>query len=82
MSLGVLTAVFAPIAGRSMDRFGARWVMAIGLAIIALGFFLRASMTSLWQAICWAPVSSCTARPGSRDASAFGPVRSNSMGGV
>lgn len=49
MSLGVLTGVMAPVAGRSMDRFGARWVMAIGLGVVALGFFLRATMQDLWQ---------------------------------
>lgn len=49
MSLGVLTGVMAPIAGRSMDRFGARWVMAIGLGVVALGFLLRATMHDLWQ---------------------------------
>ncbi len=49
LSLGVLTGVFSPFAGRYMDRFGARWVMAIGLGIIAVGFFLRAAMGELWQ---------------------------------
>jgi MFS family permease len=49
LSLGVLTGVVGPIAGRSMDRFGACWVMTVGLGIIATGFFLRARMNDLWQ---------------------------------
>ncbi len=32
-----------------MDRFGARWIMAVGLTIIAVGFVLRATMNELWQ---------------------------------
>lgn len=49
LSLGILVGVVGPFAGRSMDRFGARWVMTIGLALIALGFFLRAAMNELWE---------------------------------
>lgn len=49
LSLGVLTGVFSPLAGRYMDRFGARWIMAVGLALIAVGFFLRAAMNELWE---------------------------------
>ena len=47
--LGVAMAWFSPFVGVMMDRFGARWVMASSLAMIALGFFLRATMTELWQ---------------------------------
>ncbi len=49
LSLGILTGVASPLAGRYMDRFGARWVMAIGLGIIGVGFFFRAAMGELWQ---------------------------------
>ncbi|MDA1296381.1 MAG: MFS transporter [Chloroflexi bacterium] len=49
LSLGILTGLVGPIAGRSMDRFGARWVMAVGLCVVSIGFLLRASMNELWQ---------------------------------
>lgn len=32
-----------------MDRFGARWIMVVGLFIVAIGFFLRATMNELWE---------------------------------
>lgn len=49
LSLGVLTSIVGPVAGRSMDRFGARWIMVVGLGVIAIGFFLRATVDDLWQ---------------------------------
>ena len=49
LSFGVLTALFAPFAGWSLDKFGSRRVMAISLAIISVGFFLRALTQELWQ---------------------------------
>lgn len=88
LSLGVLTGVFSPIAGRYMDRFGARWVMAIGLAIIAIGFFLRASMNELWQfyafsAIVFAGTAGVTNLPAGRLVTVwFAKTRGRMMGFV
>lgn len=88
LSLGVLTGVFSPIAGRYMDRFGARWVMAIGLGIIAVGFFLRASMNELWQfyafsAIVFAGTAGVTNLPAGRLVTVwFAKTRGRMMGFV
>ena len=49
LTLGVITAFISPFTGRLLDMYGSRWIMAISLASIALGFFLRAIMTDLWQ---------------------------------
>ncbi len=49
LTLGVITAFISPFTGRLLDKYGSRWIMAISLASIALGFFLRAIMTDLWQ---------------------------------
>jgi MFS family permease len=49
LALGVITAFISPFTGRLMDRYGSRWIMAISLGSVALGFFLRAIMTDLWQ---------------------------------
>lgn len=49
LTFGVISALAAPIMGRLLDRFGARWLMGGSLAIVALGFLLRAAMTNLWQ---------------------------------
>lgn len=49
LTLGVVTAFISPFTGRLLDQCGSRWIMATSLASIALGFFLRAVMTDLWQ---------------------------------
>ncbi len=88
LSFGVLTGVFAPVAGRYMDRFGARWVMAIGLAIIAVGFFLRAGMTELWHfyvfsAVIFAGTAGVTNLPAGRLVTVwFSKTRGRMMGFV
>ena len=52
--------ITAPVGGTLSDRFGPRWVTAIGLALMCCGSFLLASMdetTSLWRfALSVAPV--------------------------
>ncbi len=88
LSLGVLTGVFSPIAGRYMDRFGARWVMAIGLGIVGIGFFLRASMNELWQfyafsAVVFAGTAGVTNLPAGRLVTVwFAKTRGRMMGFV
>jgi sugar phosphate permease len=49
LTLGVLGSLTAPFLGRVQDRTGARWIMAVSLVLVAVGFFLRALMTELWQ---------------------------------
>ncbi len=88
LSLGILTGVFSPLAGRYMDRFGARWVMAIGLGIIAVGFFLRAAMDELWQfyvfsAVIFAGTAGVTNLPAGRLVTLwFARIRGRMMGFV
>lgn len=71
-----------------MDRFGARWVMAIGLAIIAIGFFLRAAMNNLWEfyvfsAIVFAGTAGVTNLPAGRLVTLwFAKTRGRMMGFV
>lgn len=49
LSLAFISGVMAPIAGRLMDRFGARPVMTGSLLLIAAGFLLRPLIHELWQ---------------------------------
>ena len=49
LTLGVFTGFLAPFAGRLLDRYGARWIMATSLGLLAAGLLLRAVMTELWQ---------------------------------
>src|ERR1700712_3505811 len=46
MSVG--SALFAPIAGRLIDRFSIRLVMAIGAIILAASFIAISQTSSLW----------------------------------
>lgn len=88
LSLGILTGIFGPIAGRSMDRFGARWVMAVGLGVIAVGFLLRATMSELWHfylfsAIIFAGTAGVTNLPAGRLVTLwFAKTRGRMMGFV
>ena len=47
--LGIVVHLCSPLVGRIIDLFGSRYVMAISLLVIAMGFFLRSIMTDLWQ---------------------------------
>ncbi|MBC8163885.1 MAG: MFS transporter [Roseiflexaceae bacterium] len=50
VSLGlVLFGLAGPVCGWLMDRFGPRWLMAIGMAIVAASMTASALMTELWQ---------------------------------
>jgi MFS family permease len=49
VALSFVSGVVAPIVGRLMDRVGARPVMVASLLIMSVGFFLRASVDSLWE---------------------------------
>jgi sugar phosphate permease len=50
VSIGLLCyGLSAPLSGSIMDRFGPRWVMVAGLAIIAASMLASARMTEQWQ---------------------------------
>jgi len=42
LPLALAVIVASPVAGRLTDRFGARWVIVIGMAVLAAGGFLTA----------------------------------------
>lgn len=42
-------ALIAPIAGMALDRFGPRWVFAVGMSLIGAVFVLCSMMTETWQ---------------------------------
>jgi OFA family oxalate/formate antiporter-like MFS transporter len=49
-TVGRLTeAVIAPILGPLIDRYGARWLMAIGGVVSGLALMLAATVDELWQ---------------------------------
>ena len=43
------TGIVAPRAGRLVDRYGARIVMAAGAVIAAIGFIILSAVSQLWQ---------------------------------
>ena len=50
VSLGlILFGLAGPVCGYLMDRFGPRWLMAIGMGVVAVSMVLSAVMTELWQ---------------------------------
>jgi sugar phosphate permease len=62
VSVGLLLyGLSGPFAGRLMDRFGARVVMLVGLALIAISTAAGAAITSLWQlTFLWGVLSGIT----------------------
>lgn len=50
ISLSILVgALFAPILGRLVDRYGARRIMPVGAAIVGLSFVLLSRMSYIWH---------------------------------
>lgn len=50
ISLSVITgALFAPILGRLVDRYGARSIMPVGAAVVGLSFVLLSRMNYIWH---------------------------------
>ena len=45
----VVSALLMPFAGRLLDRYDLRWVIAAGVAAIGAGVGLMAGVTALWQ---------------------------------
>ena len=46
---GIISAFIAPLVGTLVDRYGGRWLMVIGTAIVAIGYFLLTHIESFAQ---------------------------------
>ena len=49
LSFAAVGSIASPLIGRLMDRYGARPVMTVSLAVMGTGFVLRPAMTQLWH---------------------------------
>ena len=49
LSLGIASSFIAPIAGRFLDKYGSTKIMSLSLLLVTIGFFMRGSMSELWQ---------------------------------
>ena len=49
LSFTAVGSLLAPLLGRSIDRYGAKPVMAISLAMVAVSFLIRPMMTEIWH---------------------------------
>jgi MFS family permease len=43
---GIIAACVAPLVGTLVDRYGGRWLMVIGTAVVAIGYFLLSRISS------------------------------------
>ena len=46
---GIIAACIAPLVGTLVDRYGGRWLMVIGTAVVAIGYFLLSHVASFAQ---------------------------------
>jgi MFS transporter, OFA family, oxalate/formate antiporter len=46
---GIIAACFAPLVGTLVDRYGGRWLMAVGAAIAGIGFLLLGYIENFGQ---------------------------------
>ncbi len=46
---GCIGAALAPLVGTWVDRFGGRWLMALGAAVVGVGYFFLARVENFWQ---------------------------------
>jgi MFS family permease len=49
---GLSAAIFSPLCGRCIDRFGPRRMMIVGICIAAAAEFMLGQVSSLWQFYC------------------------------
>ncbi|MBI4198058.1 MAG: MFS transporter [Chloroflexi bacterium] len=49
LSFSAIGGLLAPMVGRAMDRYGARLVVSLSLALMSVSFLLRPFVTELWQ---------------------------------
>ena len=85
-TLGMFAGLLSPFLGTLLDRYGARWLLALSLALIAVGFLLRAGMTSLsefyfYSALVFAGTTGASMLPAGRLVSLwFAQTRGRTMG--
>ena len=46
---GIVAACLAPLAGTLVDRYGGRWLMAIGAAIVGVGYLFLSRVDSFTE---------------------------------
>lgn len=80
------SALVLPVAGRLVDRYSLRWVIAIGVALLAVGIGLMSRVAAPWQvflvyglvfAIGHAGTSGCSSTAGSIRGTAASGNRAN-----
>ena len=87
LSFAAVGGLSAPLLGRAMDRFGARPILAISLAVFGLSFCLRPLMTELWHWYAlsfmqFATFSGMTVLPAGRPIAAWFPHIRGRMTGI
>lgn len=87
LSFAAVGGLTAPLLGRAMDRFGARPILVISLAVFGLSFCLRPLMTELWHwyalsFLQFATFSGLTVLPAGRLVAAWFPHVRGRMTGV
>ena len=87
LSFAAVGGLTAPFLGRAMDRFGARPILVISLAVFGLSFCLRPLMTELWHwyalsFLQFATFSGLTVLPAGRLVAAWFPHIRGRMTGV
>jgi MFS family permease len=46
---GLIAAFLAPLIGTLMDRYGGRWLMAVGAVIASIGYVVLGQVSSFWE---------------------------------
>ena len=88
LTMGVVSGLLSPTIGTLMDRFGAKWTMAVSITLVAIAFLLRSVMTELWQfylfsAVMFAGLPGATMMPAGRLVNLwFARIRGRMMGVV
>ena len=87
LSFAAVGGLSAPLLGRAMDRFGARPIIVLSLAVFGLSFCLRPLMTELWHwyalsFLQFATFSGMTVLPGGRLIAAWYPHIRGRMTGI
>ena len=87
LSFAAVGGLSAPLLGRAMDRFGARPIIVLSLAVFGASFCLRPLMTELWHwyalsFLQFATFSGLTVLPAGRLVAAWFPRTRGRMTGV
>jgi len=56
---GLIAAFMAPFVGTLVDRYGGRWLMALGAIVAGIGYLLLSHVANFWQftLVRWIPVT-------------------------